>query len=83
MASREELKWLPVMGKVVEKVIKQIKGAEIPSLSLRQVRRLVQRVRVEGTFGTFQENYEGKEFYRPAALIKGITAFSLFIMTCS
>ena len=46
MATREELKRLPVMGKGVEKVIKQIKGAEILSLSVRQVRRLGQRVRV-------------------------------------
>jgi hypothetical protein len=83
MATREELKWLPVMGKGVEKVIKQGKGAEILSLSLRQVRRLGQQLRVERALGTFRKNYEGNGFYRPAALIKGITAFSLFIMTCS
>lgn len=51
MTSQEELKRLHVIGKVVERVIKQVKAAEILSLSCRQIRRLVKRVKGEGERG--------------------------------
>lgn len=48
MASQEELKRPHVIRKVMEKVIRQVRAAEILSLSVRQIRRLVQWVKVEG-----------------------------------
>jgi hypothetical protein len=51
MASQEELKRLHVIGKVQEKVIRQVKAGEILSLSVRQIRRIVKRVKAEGDRG--------------------------------
>jgi len=48
MARPGELKRLHVIGKVLERVIKQVEAAEILSLSGRQIRRIVKRVRGEG-----------------------------------
>jgi transposase len=51
MARQGELKRLHVIGKVLEGVIKQVEAAEILSLSERQIRRMVNRVRREGSRG--------------------------------
>jgi hypothetical protein len=51
MASQEELKRLHVIGKVLERAMKQVRAAEILRLSSRQVRRLAKRVKGEGDRG--------------------------------
>jgi hypothetical protein len=51
MASQEELKRLHVIGKFLERAIKQVRAAEILSLSSRQIRRLAKRVKGEGDRG--------------------------------
>ena len=51
MASQEELKRLHVIGKVLERAMKQVRAAEILSLSSRQIRRLAKRVKGEGDRG--------------------------------
>jgi len=51
MLSRKELKKLHVVRKVLEGVVKQVEAAEILSLSDRQIRRLIRRVKVEGDAG--------------------------------
>jgi hypothetical protein len=51
MASQEELKRLHVIRKVLERAIKQVRAAEILSLSSRQIRRLAKRVKGEGDRG--------------------------------
>ncbi len=51
MLSQRELKKLHVIRKVLEGVVKQIEAAEMLLLSDRQIRRLVKRVRIEGTTG--------------------------------
>ena len=56
MASQEELKRLHVIRKVQEKVIKQVEAGEILCLSLRQVGRIVKRVRAEGARGVIHRS---------------------------
>ncbi len=56
MASQKELKRLYVIRKVMEKVIRQVKAAEILFLSVRQIRRLVQQVRMEGDRGVVHKS---------------------------
>ena len=51
MASQEELRRLHVIRKVLERAIRQVRAAEILSLSCRQVGRLVKRVKGEGDRG--------------------------------
>ena len=51
MARPGELKRLHVIEKVREGMIKQAEAAEILSLSSRQIRRIVKRIRVEGEKG--------------------------------
>jgi hypothetical protein len=51
MASQEELKRLHVIRKVLERARKQVRAAEILSLSCRQIRRLAKRVKGEGDRG--------------------------------
>jgi hypothetical protein len=51
MLSQNELKKLHVIMKVLDGVVKQIEAAEILSLSDRQIRRLIKRVKVEGDAG--------------------------------
>ena len=51
MARQGELKRLHVIEKVLEKVVKQVEAAEILSLSLRQIGRMVKRIRIEGEKG--------------------------------
>jgi transposase len=51
MASQEELRRLHVIQKVLERGLKQVEAAEILSLSSRQIRRVVKRVRGEGQRG--------------------------------
>ena len=46
-----ELKRLHVIRRVLERVIKQVEAAEILSLSGRQIRRIVKRIRSEGDRG--------------------------------
>ncbi|MBI4848039.1 MAG: ISNCY family transposase [Nitrospirae bacterium] len=51
MLSQKEWKKLHVIKKVMEGVLKQIEAAEILSLSDRQIRRLINRTRLEGEGG--------------------------------
>ena len=51
MATQEELKRLHVVQKILEGGLKQVEAAEILSLSDRQVRRVVKRVKAEGGRG--------------------------------
>jgi transposase-like protein len=51
MARQGELKRLHVIRKVLEGEIKQVEAAEVLSLSGRQIRRIVKRIRVEGDKG--------------------------------
>ncbi|MGZ3605795.1 MAG: ISNCY family transposase [Thermodesulfobacteriota bacterium] len=51
MATQEELRRLHVIEKVLEGGLKQVEAAEIISLSSRQIRRIVRRVKREGQRG--------------------------------
>jgi transposase len=51
MARQGELKRLHVIEKVLEGIVKQVEAAEILSLSGRQIRRIVKRIRSEGSKG--------------------------------
>jgi transposase len=51
MARQGELKRLHVIEKVLEGIIKQVEAAEMLSLSGRQIRRIVKRIRSEGSRG--------------------------------
>jgi hypothetical protein len=51
MARQGELKRLHVIEKVLEGIVKQGEAAEILSLSSRQIRRIVKRIRSEGSRG--------------------------------
>jgi len=51
MARQGELKRLHVIQRVLEQVINQVEAAEILSLSCRQIRRMVRRIRIEGERG--------------------------------
>ncbi len=51
MARLGELKRLHVIQKVLEGIIKQVEAAEVLSVSGRQIRRIVKRVRTEGDRG--------------------------------
>jgi len=51
MLGQQELKRLHVIKKVFEGVLKQVEAAEMLSLSDRQIRRLIKRVRIEGDKG--------------------------------
>lgn len=51
MLTQKELKRLHVVKKVFEGVIKQVEASELLSLSDRQIRRLVNRVKIEGDIG--------------------------------
>jgi transposase len=51
MARQGELRRLHVIEKVLEGIVKQVEAAEILSLSGRQIRRIVKRIRSEGGRG--------------------------------
>ena len=51
MASHRELKRLHIVQKVIEGTVKQVEAAEVLWLSDRQIRRILKRVREEGTAG--------------------------------
>jgi transposase len=51
MARQGELRRLHVIQKVLEGIIRQVEAAEILSLSGRQIRRIVKRIRSEGSRG--------------------------------
>jgi hypothetical protein len=56
MVRQGELKRLHVIQKVLERVIKQVEAAEILSLSGRQIRRIVKRIRREGDRGIVHQS---------------------------
>jgi hypothetical protein len=56
MAHPGEIKRLHVIRKVLERVIKQVEAAEILSLSGRQIRRIVKRIRCEGDRGIVHQS---------------------------
>jgi hypothetical protein len=56
MARQGELKRLHVIEKVLEGIIKQLEAAEILSLSGRQIRRIVKRIRSEGSRGVIHRS---------------------------
>jgi transposase len=51
MIRQEDLRRLHVIQNVLEGIIKQVDAAEILSLSRRQIRRIVKRIRSEGSRG--------------------------------
>ena len=51
MARPGEIRRLHMIQKVLERVIKQVEAAEVLSLSSRQIRRIVKRIRLEGDGG--------------------------------
>jgi len=51
MVGQGELKRIHVIQKVLEGIIKQVEAAKILSLSGRQIRRIVKRIRAEGSRG--------------------------------
>jgi hypothetical protein len=51
MLTPKELKRLHIVKKVFEGVIKQVEASELLSLSDRQIRRLINRVKIEGDIG--------------------------------
>ncbi len=63
MASQRELKRLHIAQRVIEGSIKQTEAAEILSLSIRQIGRIVVRVRGEGAQGVVHRS-RGKESNR-------------------
>ena len=71
--SRKELRRLPVIHKVMEKRLTQIKAAEMLDLSDRQIRRIVDRIRTDGDPAIAHGN-RGKEshFKFPAQYIDKI-----------
>ncbi len=56
MARQGELRRLHVIQKVLERVIEQVEAVEILSLSSRQIRRIVKRVRIEGDKGIIHKS---------------------------
>jgi len=56
MMHQRELKRLHVIQRVLERVIKQVEAAEILSLSGRQIRRIVKRIRSEGDRGAIHKS---------------------------
>ena len=56
MMSERELKRSHIIHKVLDKELKQIRAAEILSLSDRQMRRIVKRVRKEGNTGVIHKS---------------------------
>lgn len=56
MVRQGELKRLHVIQKVLEGVIKQVNAAEILSVSDRQIRRIVKRIRSEGDRGVIHKS---------------------------
>jgi len=60
---QKELKRLHVVHKVLEGELTQVEGAEILSLSERQIGRIVKRIREEGDTG-IQHRSRGKESHR-------------------
>ena len=56
MARAKELRYLHVIRKVLEKEIRQVEASEILSLSCRQIRRIVKRVKREGDRGVIHRS---------------------------
>ncbi len=56
MVRQGELKRLHVIRKVLERVIRQVEAAEILSLSSRQIRRIIKRIRIEGDKGIIHKS---------------------------
>jgi transposase len=55
-ARPKELKRVQIIGKVLERGIKQVEAAEILDLSSRQIRRIVKRVKLEGDKGVLHKS---------------------------
>ncbi|MDP3049631.1 MAG: ISNCY family transposase [Thermodesulfovibrionales bacterium] len=60
---QRELKRLHVIHKALDETLKQVEAAEILSLSARQIRRIIKKVRVEGDVGIIHKA-RGKESNR-------------------
>ena len=56
MVGQGELKRLHLIRKVLERVIRQVEAAEILSLSSRQIRRIIKRIRIEGDKGIIHKS---------------------------
>lgn len=56
MVRQRELKRLHVIQKVLERVIKQVEAAELLSLSSRQIRRIIKRIKIEGEKGVIHKS---------------------------
>ena len=69
MASREELKRLYVVKKVIDRELSQVKAGELLGLSERQVRRIEGRIREEGERGVVHR-LRGRESVRKTEVRK-------------
>ncbi len=56
MARPKELKYLHVIRKVLDKAMSQVEASAVLSLSTRQIRRRVKRVRLEGDRGVIHRS---------------------------
>jgi transposase len=56
MLRQRELRRLHVLEKVLERAIKQVEASEILSLSCRQIRRMVKRIKIEGDKGIIHKS---------------------------
>ena len=56
MLRQRELRRLHVLEKVLEGAIKQVEASEILSLSCRQIRRVVKRIKIEGDKGIIHKS---------------------------
>jgi hypothetical protein len=56
MLRQRELRRLHVLEKVLEGAIKQVEASEILSLSCRQIRRVVKRIKIEGDKGVIHKS---------------------------
>ena len=59
--SRRELRRLHIIQKAIEGLMKQAEAAEILSLSDRQIRRVIKRVRIEGDIGIIHKLRENHQ----------------------
>lgn len=71
MASQRELKRLHVVQKVLEGTLRQTEAAEILSLSSRQTRRIVERIRGEGPQGIVHRSRGRQSNRRHSKELKG------------
>ena len=68
--SQKEVKRVGIIQEVIKKKLRQVRAAEVLSLSIRQVRRIVKRYRVEGEKGLVHRSRGQKSNRRHAEALK-------------